>query len=524
MRQTFTHARSSKLIPSFILFLAGALSGLALPPVGFWWVLLTTIPLLLWRLETVTPRGWRSAFWAGLSFGFGYFCAAFHWIGFAFFVNAADIWMMPFAVGGLALFMACYWAIALAVAARVPLQVAPGWLSALLVLSVAEWLRGHLFTGFPWGVPGLAADGMGGVAQVASLVGANGLTVLLLVWSALPFVIWRKRRNGVAALALPVLVLALLPLSHLWGLWRLSSSPTVFHDSAIVRLVQPNISQDDKWRSDNSVAIFDTLTRLSSAGPDAGAVTHVVWPESSVPFLLDEDKVARERIASLLSPGRTLLAGAIRREVDATCATCPDLYFTSILMMNDAGAVSAAYDKWRLVPGGEYLPLESFLSRFGFRKVVSLPESFTAGEGPRNLDVPGLGPAGMLICYEVIFSHALVNAVRPNLLVNVTNDGWFEGSVGPHQHLAQARMRSIEQGLPLLRSANTGISAVIDPMGRLLAQTGLEQSIYLDSRIPVAGAVTPYARWGDAVMFCLLLALLVVLRGTGSLVTPRQPD
>jgi apolipoprotein N-acyltransferase len=312
-----------------------------------------------------------------------------------------------------------------------------------------------------------------------------------------------------------------LPLSHFWGLWRLSTSPTAYRDAAVVRLVQPNVSQSDKWRSDNAVAIFDTLTKLSVEGPDAGAVTHIVWPESSVPFLLDEDKVARERIAGILTPGKTLLAGAIRREIQAGCETCPDLYFTSILMMDDTGGVTGAYDKWRLVPGGEYLPLEDFLSRFGFRKVVSLPESFTAGAGPRNLDVPGLGLSGMLICYEVIFSHALVNEVRPQLLINVTNDGWFGRSVGPYQHIAQARMRSIEQGLPLLRSANTGISAVIDSVGRIVAQTELEQSTYLDSRVPAAVAPTPYARWGDGLMFGFILVLIAVLR-TSQLATLRQ--
>lgn len=509
-----TSPRPTRWRDGLILLGAGAVSGLALPPLGFWWVLFVTIQVLLWQVEVKAQRGWRGCFWVGLSFAFGYFCAAFHWIGFAFFVNASDIWMMPFAVGGLALFMAFYWAIALAVASCVPRALVPRWLSALVLLALAEWLRGRLFTGFPWGVPGLAADGMGGVAQVASLVGVNGLTLLVLVWSALPYVIWRNRKTELRGMALSVLVMAALPLSHFWGLWRLSTLPTAYRDAAVVRLVQPNVSQSDKWRSDNAVAIFDKLTKLSVEGPAASSVTHIIWPESSVPFLLDEDKVARERIAGILTPGKTLLAGAIRREIQAGCETCPDLYFTSILMMNDTGGVTGAYDKWRLVPGGEYLPLEDFLSRFGFRKVVSLPESFTAGAGPRNLDVPGMGLSGMLICYEVIFSHALVNEERPQLLVNVTNDGWFGRSVGPYQHLAQARMRSIEQGLPLLRSANTGISAVIDSVGRIVAQTELEEATFLDSRIPVAGDVTSYAKWGDWLFLLLMIVTVMAFRRT----------
>lgn len=492
------------------LFLSGAVAGLALPPLGWWWLLFASLPVLVWRLEQSTS--WRSAFATGLAFGFGYFCSAFHWIGFAFFVNAADIWMMPFAVGGLALFMAFYWALAAALARLVPPVVAPRWLVSVLFLSVAEWLRGRLFTGFPWGVPGLAVDGMGGVAQLASIVGMTGLTVLVLVWSALPFVLWNNRLAGFRAMTLPLLLLALLPLSHVWGLWRLAQNPTVYRDGPVVRLVQPNIAQDDKWRSDNAVAIFDTLMRLSAAGDGAGAVTHVVWPESSVPFLLDEDKLARSRIATLLGPQRSLLAGSIRREIDAACAACPDLYFTSILMIDGSGEVTGTYDKWRLVPGGEFLPFESLLSRIGFRKVVSLPESFTPGAGAHNLDVPGLGLAAMLVCYEVIFPHHLVPEQRPALLLNVTNDGWFGRSVGPHQHLAQARLRSIEQGLPLMRAANTGISAVIDPAGRITVQSEMSVATYVDSRVPQPLPATPYARIGDSFLLVEIFSFLLLLR------------
>jgi apolipoprotein N-acyltransferase len=499
------------------MILAGGASGLALPPLGWWWVLLVTVPLLLKHFEKTAGLGWRAPFGSGLSFGFGYFCVAFHWIGFAFFVNAADIWMMPFAVGGLALFMSCYWGVALAVAARLPEAVVPRWLVALILLSLAEFLRGRLLTGFPWAVPGLAVDGMGGVAQLVSVVGVNGLTLLVLVWCALPFIIWRNRQAGGMALLAASLVLAGLPLAHVWGVWRMSVMPSAFHGEAMVRLVQPNVSQNDKWRTDNAEAIFDRLLSLSGEGAGSTTVRLVIWPESAVPFLLDEDTVALRRIAGLLAPGQTLLTGAIRREVaPSTCLSCAEPYFTSIVMIDDQGVVSATYDKWRLVPGGEYLPMEGILSRFGFRKVVALPESFTAGAGPRNLPVPGLGPVGMLICYEVIFSNALVSDERPSLLVNVTNDGWFGRSVGPHQHLAQARMRSIEQALPVLRAANTGISAVIDAAGRIIVQTELEQPTFVDSRIPRAGPATVYALAGDLMLAAVMLALMIFLRGMRS--------
>lgn len=491
------------------LLLAGAVSGLALPPTGLWWLLGLTVPVLAFHLERLPLRAGRRAFLAGACFGFGYFAVAFHWIGYAFFVNQADIWMMPFAVGGLALFMALYWGAATGIAARVPAAIMQRWLAALLLIAVAEWLRGHLFTGFPWAVPGLVAEGMGPVAQVASLVGMNGLTALVLVWAVLPLVAWRQW-SGQRQLPLAVLsVLMLLPLSAFWGQWRLGQVPTRYSEEAVVRLVQPNIAQDDKWRADNSEAIFSSLLDLTAAGMPAAGVTHVVWPESSVPFLLDEDPVALARIGDALATGRTLVAGAIRREKTGEAS---EPYFTSVLAIDDAGTVTGTYDKWRLVPGGEFLPFEGLLSRLGFRKVVSLPESFTAGPGAANLRLPVIGAVGALVCYEVIFPHGLVAAERPQMLINVTNDGWFGQSTGPYQHLAQARLRSIEQGLPVARAANTGISAMIDPVGRILIATQLGTRNQIDSKVPLPLAATPYARWGDGLLVLLLAALALLLR------------
>jgi apolipoprotein N-acyltransferase len=503
--------RMRRLAGLLVLLAAGLVSGFALPPFGQWWVLALTLPVYFWRLEALPERRWGQGFSSGLAFGFGYFVAAFHWIGFAFFINPADIWMMPFAVGGLALFMAGYWGIASALVMLVPRSIAPRWLLAVLFLAVVEWLRGHLLTGFPWAVPGLAADGMGAVAQLASLVGMNGLTLLILLWAALPAVLWSqwrsRRRLHVAALV----ILLLLPLSEVWGLWRLQHNPATYNDGFVVRLVQPNISQDDKWRADNASNIFSTLMNLSRDGAGEAGVKLVVWPESSVPFLLDEDKVALSQIAGVLSPGRTLLAGAIRRDRGTNGN---DLYYTSVVAINEQAEVSGRYDKWRLVPGGEFLPWEGLLTRLGFRKVVSLPESFTAGSGPQNLAVPGLGLVAPLVCYEVIFPGRLVAETRPQLLVNVTNDGWFGRSTGPYQHLAQARLRTIEQGLPLIRSANTGISAVIDPLGRIVVRTELLVRTVVDNPVPLPLAATTYARLGDLTLFLLLVTAWLALRNS----------
>jgi apolipoprotein N-acyltransferase len=219
---------------------------------------------------------------------------------------------------------------------------------------------------------------------------------------------------------------------------------------------------------------------------------------------LDESATGLKRIADALRPGQTLITGAIRREKGATPEK--DRFFTSILEIDEAGRVEEAYDKWRLVPGGEFLPMAWALEPLGFRKVVNLPESFTAGLGPQSFDLGQAGRAGLLICYEAIFPDRLLeNEKRPQWLINVTNDGWFGRSVGPYQHLAQARMRAVEQNLPVVRSANTGISAIIDGAGRYVVRSELGVETVLTGPLPQAGAKTLFGVLG------LLPALLVGL-------------
>jgi apolipoprotein N-acyltransferase len=442
-------------------------------------------------------------FWRGLSFGVGYFGFALHWIGYAFLVDAdAYLWMMPFAVGGLALFMAFYWAVAFLAAGQFLKFGIPAWVALPVTVGIVEWLRGYLFTGFPWAAPGLIADGMGPVLQLASIIGMPGLTILLLLWGMAVGALLQKQWSA-------LLVLAILPLSFAWGQWRLSTAPHTPSSGPIVRLVQPNISQNDKWRTENAERNFDDLLSLSrSSGPDEAQV--VIWPESAVSFLLDESKLGLARIADMLGPQQVLLAGSLRRTVDAAAT---ENYFTSILLIDDQGDVQQRYDKWRLVPGGEYLPFAWALEPLGFRKVVDLPESFTPGPGPRSLDVTGAGLAGMLICYEAIFPHLLIDTQqRPRWIVNVTNDGWFGLSVGPHQHLAQVRMRAVEQGLPIARAANTGISAMIDPWGRYVMKTELETRGAINVRLPDAIAPPLFARWGLLLFWAALGLLILTVR------------
>ncbi|MEO9166767.1 MAG: apolipoprotein N-acyltransferase, partial [Aestuariivirga sp.] len=329
--------------------------------------------------------------------------------------------------------------------------------------------------------------------------------LLILLWAAAPYGLWHER--GLARI-IAALVLISLPLSYVWGEWRLAQNPTQYKADVMLRLVQPNINQNEKWQTGNARAIYNRLLQLTAAPSTTGKpVTHIIWPEASVPFLLDESVEGRAELAAVMKPGQTLLAGAVRRATPNLDAP----YYTSILMMNDKAEVLAHYDKWRLVPGGEFLPLEWALAPLGFRRLVNAPESFTPGDGPKTLPVPGAGYAGFSICYEAIFPGAVAaENPRPDWLVNVTNDGWFGTSTGPYQHLAMLRLRAIELGVPAARAANTGISAVIDPLGRITFQSQLDTIGSYDLALPNPIGVTPYVTLKGYLFILLAFVLFLV--------------
>lgn len=489
---------------------AGALAALGLPPVGAWPVVFVAFPLFLALLETGKPASWRSGFGTGWLFGLGYFAVALHWIGFAFLVDAATyLWMMPFMLGALAGGMAIYWGLAAMAAKRLGRRGLCLALVLAAAIGIAEWLRGRLFTGFPWAAPGLMTDGMGGLAQAVSLTGMAGLTVLIVLWASLPYALLadRRRRTAIAVFAIGLL----LPGLWAWGELRLAAAASDMVPGVAFRIVQPNVPQEQKWREDNARGIFDDLKRLSTmateARPDGiGGITHLVWPESAVPFLIDESPVARAELQPMLGQRTALITGSIRK---APAGGEQSEVFNSIIVFDGMAEPVARYDKWRLVPGGEFLPLGWLLEPLGFRKVVRTPGNFTAGEGPVSILLPGGLKAALLVCYEVIFPDRLIDAAdRPQLIVNVTNDGWFGRSTGPWQHLAQARLRAIEQGLPVIRAANTGISAVIDPHGRYVRILPLMEAGVIDSPLPAAIATTSYGNWGDGLLILLLATLI----------------
>lgn len=498
---------------------AGLAASLALPPWHIWPLLPVGFSLLVWMLDLIardeaTPaRRSRAAALAGWSFGFGWFVFSLSWITEAFQVDAALFaWLIPFVLMLLPAGLALYWAAATAIAMRWWGAGARGLLMLVVTLSVAEWLRGHLFTGFPWNLPGYATDASNALAQTASVVGIYGLTTLVLAWSLLPAMLWRPR--GLPAYRLAGLSAATLALCWAGGAWRLQQPMPGVHDDITVSIVQASIPQSMKWQRDRRSEILRRYLDLTAkADTDATPGRHVViWPETALPYLVAEMPDLRRNVTSGLPSGGHLILGAIRREPAAAASGGRLHVYNSMLVIDHSGHIAASYDKHRLVPFGEFLPFENILGPLGLRKLVPVPLSFTAGSDGRPVRINGLPAFEPLICYEAIFPLSLASGdTRPQWLVNVTNDAWFGTSAGPRQHLAQARFRAIEEGLPLVRAANTGISAIIDAKGNVLRQLGLDAIGVLSARLPLPLGPTLYARWGDIGFGILIAGLLIAI-------------
>jgi len=504
---------------------AGALSALAMAPFYVWPVLWLTLPAVVWLIDGATwrapshgTRGRRlsrpvvAAAGIGWWWGFGYFLAGLYWIGAAFLVEAEQFAaLMPLAVLTMPAGLALFYAAATALAARFwgtgPWRV----LALALALSGAEWLRGHVLSGFPWNTLGYALTWPLPLMQSVAVLGIYGLTLLAVLVFALPAVLWsapvlQPRRARAVALAVAVLPLAMLA-AFGWVRLALTSADTV--PGVKIRIVQPSVPQREKWRPEHQARFFKDHLDLSGTDPQGksdalAGVTHVVWPEAAMPFPALDTPEALAAIGDLLPEGTVLIAGSIR--VERTASGRPSRFFNSLLVLARRGLLLVFYDKIYLVPFGEYLPLRGVLGAIGLREVAS-KGGFDSGPAPRPLlTVPGLPAVVPLICYEAVFPGAIVQGVqRPAAIVNLTNDGWFGDTTGPHQHFHQARVRAVEEGLPLIRAANNGVSAAFDPYGRVLGRLGLNVRGVIDVPLPAAVAPPPYARLGDAVFLAVWL-------------------
>jgi len=526
-------------------FILGLVSATGFAPLNLW--PLTLLALAGWMaLVARSTRGWR-AFGMGWAFGVGHFALGLNWIATAFTYQAAmPAWLGWVAVLLLSLYLAFYpaltawgtWALKryaatsmVAAGSRnprpnaIPVAAVPT-LSFILALAafwtLTEWLRSWIFTGFAWNPLGaiLVPVSLALPAKTVGTYGLSGLTLLWVGWGLRLAFRWpatfrSKPKSGtffstvilapIAFLCVPLLV-ALLA--------NMSVAESSQRGAVPVTLVQPNIGQEDKWEGGKADANFAKLARLTIPKDETPRL--ILWPEAAIPDYLEAGypsvyydrapAAARGRLTDLMNAGDLMLLGALKLELDRTGDVVGAR--NAVMTVHSDGTLGPRYDKAHLVPYGEYLPMRSLLSAIGLSRLAPGDIDFWPGPGARTLDLGRFGRAGLQICYEIIFSGQVVDrAHRPDFLFNPSNDAWF-GAWGPPQHLAQARLRAIEEGLPVLRATPTGISAVIDADGRVLDAIPMHKAGRIDSSVPRARAPTPFARYGNIVPVGLALLLI----------------
>ncbi|MHA6299608.1 apolipoprotein N-acyltransferase [Devosia sp. CAU 1758] len=487
-----------------LLLVAGAIAGLSVPPFFILPALFFAMPVWVWALDGAERlSGWRRlfgpAFAIGFAFGLGYFLVAFHWLGAAFLVDGG--WVlgaMPFAILALSALIALFWGLASALA---HLTWSHGWVRILTLaawLAAAEYARGHVFTGFPFDLLGYSLTGTDEMMQLASVIGIYGLTFLAPLLAMTPTLIWpsdgRPLSQRLAPLFLALFVIA-IQLGYGWN--RLGGTVSTERQDMALRLVQPLVHEHADFGNVDPVALIDRLLMLSDMRMDPNDqgmadITHLVWPESSLPFFLETYPEALARIARMLPDQATLLAGVPRRpyELGADASLQPP--YNSVVAINSDGEVVASYDKAHLVPFGEYLPFGAFFRQLGVTQFVPGAEGWSQGDIKRRLMSLPAAPAPLvLVCYEIIFSGDLGETAGAQFLLNVTNDAWFDNSIGPAQHAHHARLRAVEEGMSLVRAANTGLTFATDPLGRITAQLAPGEMAALDVR--------PHERLGGTV-------------------------
>jgi apolipoprotein N-acyltransferase len=509
-----------------IALAAGAAAALAHPPFGILPGLLGYGVIMLLVDGASETRPLRSAFLRGWLAGVAYFAIGTWWVAEAFLVDiAAHGWMAPFAVTFMAGGIALFWGLAALLyrAAR----VTGAWRVIVFAAAfgVAEWIRGHVLTGFPWNLPGESWKAGSLVSQTASLVGAYGLTVLTVGMAAAPALLIkaRGRESLIAVGAAAAVLLAMTGYGYLrpgYTLWapRAAPRPPL---PPVVRIVQPDVPQEAKYDPQSFSRILGkylSLTRQPSS--DGQAPDIVIWPEGAVPALaedyLAEGTWTRAAIIDALSPDQVLIVGAARYEGSPETPS----YFNSLLVLRRDGddlVQLGRYDKHRLVPFGEFLPLDSLLSPLGIKNLVQIGDGFTPGARPAPLAIPGLPVIQPLICYESLYpgftrEGASRSGKSPDLIVNVSNDAWFGATSGPLQHLNLASYRAIEEGVPMARATPTGVSAMVDAYGRVIPSSRINQRVeaVVDVALPPKVVETPYRRLGDLAFSIFVIAGLAV--------------
>ena len=486
---------------------------LAFAPFHFLFLLPVSLCVLAWQLD-----GCRS-FWRTLAvswaFGAGFYGVGMHWIGNSIFISGAGnaFYLIPLA--GYLLILSPVFFVAACVIARRFLwgEGLPRLLALAAMLALANWIRGHFpLDGLPWNMWGNTLMAVSAWAQTASLVGVYGLSLVVVLFALVPALfgdgrLEAKTANRRTRWLVPGFAAAVAVAAWMWGAHYIDSAPRA--DGIAVRIVQPNISQRDKLERNNINGMASLMLRLSFRPegyenyPDPNVI---IWPEVAIPVALEDETLLREYLAKYMSPGSRLIAGSYRYEEIPGGADS----YNSLVVLDDNAVPEEYYDKQVLVPFGEYLPYDAFFEKTGL-KALAKQGGFLPGTGSRVLNLGGLPDVGVLICFEIIFSGDVVTrGERPDWLVNVSNDAWFGDSIGPWQHLDQAAIRAIEEGLPIARSTNTGVSALIDSRGRILAKLEIGKQGVLDVRLPRPSPPTVFSRVGDVPMLAATFLLLLL--------------
>ncbi len=492
-----------------LMLLAGMLTGFSFAPFYAFPLLGISFPLLLLVLFRDARRFW-DAFSFGWWFAFGQLFIGTIWIGDAFEVDGRyPGWVGYLSVACLAVLLAIYGGLATGLLwrlfhkkdhRRLALPIA---LSFVVLWNMAEWLRGHLFTGFPWNLAGYTWGFSDIMLQSAALWGIYGLGLVTIFWALAPYLLLHRAFAPKAVLGATGAAAVLFIGLAAYGVLQLAE-PTRFNEAVKLKIVQANINQKDKWDPERKADNFIKHLQMSKSAPEEG-ITHVIWPETAVIYFLDTEPSRRYLIADMLKDNSVLMTGFPRIE------RAPRLRaWNSFVSIDAAARVRNIYDKHHLVPFGEYTPdiLSESLSFLGLGMLVE-GFSYTPGDGLKTLRQPGTPPFGVLICYEIIFPGAVVDpADRPDWLLNITNDAWYGTFNGPYQHLIQSRVRAVEEGLPLIRSAGTGVSAVIDSFGRVVKSLDLNRQGVIVSFLPVKrDQVTLYSRNGDWIFLFIMIFL-----------------
>jgi apolipoprotein N-acyltransferase len=522
------------LIKYLLLLIAGAMFTLAFAPYYKFWVIFLSLPLLMHYINSAkTP--W-AAFWSGWSFAFAHHVTGLYWISNSMLVEADKFaWMIPFAVSVLPAILAIYIGIAAYVTQKSQLRGASQIVYFSSFWVFMEIARSNILTGFSWNLAGQIFLANIEIAQLASIIGVYGLSFFAIYVGALPYSVINSlfkvysivipakagiqknkkldpdfRRDDTTNRRLPknLILFNLLPVLifliaiGVWGQKRIQDNST----NTKVRIVQPNIPQNENMDIAHVYKNIEKHFKLTQVKKGEDVPSIIVWSESSSPFVLNEEPDFAKAIAKYIPKDSILATGSNRREGEK--------FYNSIEVLNDKGEIVASYNKHHLVPYGEYVPLRNI---FPFiEKITQGMGDFTAGEGPKTIRLPAMPAFAPNICYEIIFPSQIIDKnSRPDFILNSTNDAWFGDSTGPHQHLAQTQMRAIEEGLPVLRSANTGISAVIDSYGRIIKSIPLNVAGVINETLPAPTPPTPFSKYGImiSVIMCGIFAALAIVFG-----------